>query len=50
MVLDVLANGYAWIVLRRPEFGDSLPLQMTFLGFILGSIGFLWPKSTAKNP
>ena len=50
MLLDVVANGYAWIVLRWPGFGYSLPLQMAFLGFVLGSIGFLWPKKPTPAP
>ena len=43
MVCDVAANGYAFFVLGIEGFAVALPLQAAFLGFVLGSIGFLWP-------
>ncbi|WP_301075664.1 hypothetical protein [Sphingomonas sp.] len=44
MIVDVVANSYALVVLRIPAFGLAVSLQATFLGFILGSIAFLWPR------
>jgi hypothetical protein len=44
MVCDVAANGYAFFVLGIEGFAVALPLQAAFLGFVLGSIGFLWPE------
>lgn len=43
MVCDVAANSYAFFVLGIEGFAVALPLQAAFLGFVLGSIGFLWP-------
>lgn len=43
MLLDVAANSYASFVLAIDGFAFALPLQAAFLGFVLGSIGFLWP-------
>ncbi len=42
MVCDVAANSYAFFVLGIEGFAVALPLQAAFLGFVLGSIGFLW--------
>ncbi|AUX69724.1 hypothetical protein CHX26_09620 [Porphyrobacter sp. HT-58-2] len=42
MVCDVAANGYAFFVLGIEGFAVALLLQAAFLGFVLGSIGFLW--------
>lgn len=44
MVCDVTANSYAFFVLGIEGFAVALPLQAAFLGFVLGSIGFLWPE------
>lgn len=49
MVSDVAVNFTALTVLEMPEFAVSLSLQALFLGFVLGSIGFLWPRDTSKN-
>jgi hypothetical protein len=46
MILDVAANGYAFFGLGYREFAVALQLQAAFLGFILGSIGFLWKRQT----
>ena len=46
MLCDVAANAYAAFVLRVGGFDFALPLQAAFLGFVLGSIGFLWPTRT----
>ena len=43
IVCDVAANSYAFFVLGIEGFAVALPLQAAFLGFVLGSIGFLWP-------
>lgn len=43
IVCDVVANSYAVFVLGIEGFAVALPLQAAFLGFVLGSIGFLWP-------
>lgn len=43
MVCDVAANSYAAFVLGIAGFAVALPLQSALLGFVLGSIGFLWP-------
>jgi hypothetical protein len=42
MVFDVAANGYALFGLGYTEFAASLVPHSAFLGFILGSIAFLW--------
>jgi hypothetical protein len=43
MLADVAANSYAAFVLHFPGFWPALQLQILFLGFVLGSITFLWP-------
>lgn len=43
MIGDVAANTYALVALSIPAFGFSVPLQATFLGFVLGSLPFVWP-------
>jgi len=43
MLLDVAANSYAAFALHDNGFALALPLQCVFLGYILGSILFLWP-------
>ena len=45
MLTDVAVNSYAALVLHDRGFGVALPLQALFLGFVLGSIAFLWPPS-----
>ena len=45
MLADVAANSYASFALRGPGFALALPLQTLFLGFVLGSAAFLWPRS-----
>jgi hypothetical protein len=49
LVLDVAANGYALFGLGYQQFAMSLPLQAAALGFILGSIGFLWTSPRPKG-
>ena len=44
MLTDVIANTYALVVLKIPAFGLAVPLQATFLGFVLGSLPFVWPQ------
>ncbi len=43
MLLDVAANSYAAFALHDNGFALALPLQCAFLGYILGSLPFLWP-------
>ena len=43
MVADVGANTYAATSLHLHGFSLALPLQTLFLGFVLGSVSFLWP-------
>ena len=43
MVADVAANAVASFVLEIPGFAVALPMQAAFLGFVLGSLPFLWP-------
>jgi hypothetical protein len=44
MIADVSANTYALVILNIPAFGLAVPLQATFLGFVLGSLPFVWPR------
>jgi hypothetical protein len=46
MVADVSANAFASFVLGIPGFAVALPLQAAFLGFVLGSLPFLWPAKS----
>lgn len=46
MTLDVAANSYAHFVIQIPGFSVPLLLQTGFLGFILGSVAFVWPGKT----
>jgi hypothetical protein len=46
MVTDVSANAFASFALRIPGFGLALILQTAFLGFVLGSLPFLWPSKS----
>lgn len=46
MVTDVLANTYALTRLAIPMSVVAVLLQALFLGFILGSIAFLWRPDT----
>ena len=48
MIADVLVNSYALFGLGYSEFAVSLQLQGGFLGFVLGSLPFLWPKRTGR--
>ncbi len=43
MLLDVGANSYAAFTLHDDGFALALPLQCAFLGYILGTLPFLWP-------
>lgn len=44
MTADVAANTYALVVLNIPAFGLAVPFQAIFLGFVLGSLPFVWPR------
>lgn len=50
MMSDVAINVTATRLVGASDFGSALLLQAAFLGFILGSIGFLWPRSCAGVP
>ncbi|WP_420606108.1 hypothetical protein [Novosphingopyxis sp.] len=53
MVSDVAVNSYAVFGSGYGEFAPALALQSAFLGFVLGSIGFLWadpPLSVRTAP
>lgn len=51
MFADVLANTYALVVLDISAFGLAVSLQATFLGFVLGSLPFVWPqRASALDP
>ncbi len=49
MIADVIANTYALVVLKIAAFGVAVPLQATFLGFILGSTPFIWPSKARQS-
>jgi hypothetical protein len=49
MIADVIANTYALVVLKIAAFGVAVPLQATFLGFILGSVPFIWPRKAGQS-
>ncbi|NIJ19563.1 hypothetical protein FHS95_001232 [Sphingomonas naasensis] len=42
MITDVSANIFAWLSLGVPDLAIALLLQTALLGFVLGSIPFLW--------
>lgn len=48
MVCDVFANNYATFGLGYDGFAVALPLQAAVLGFVLGSMGFLWRTARRK--
>lgn len=45
MTLDVAANSYALFGMGIEAFARNLVMQSAFLGFVAGSIAFVWPKS-----
>ncbi len=45
MIADVSINSYAVFGLGIGGLGFALIVQTALLGFILGSISFLWPRS-----
>jgi len=49
MLADVTANTYALVVLGIPAFGLAVPLQATFLGFVLGTLPFVWPSRASAS-
>ena len=50
MVTDVSANAFASFALRIPGFDLALILQAVFLGFVLGSLPFLWTSKFPSAP
>jgi len=49
MMADVAANTYALVALDIRAFGLAVPLQAIFLGFVLGSLPFLWPRRESAS-
>ncbi|MGZ8286724.1 MAG: hypothetical protein ACXW27_13045 [Allosphingosinicella sp.] len=47
MIADVAVNSYAFFVLDFWASPGSLLMQSAFLGFVLGSLPFLWPEREA---
>jgi hypothetical protein len=47
MTADVAVNTYASLDPRLPMIPAALLGQAVFLGFVLGSVGFLWPTRDA---
>lgn len=47
MSVDVAANSYALFGLHFSGSPAPLVMQATFFGFVLGSVGFLWPAKSA---
>jgi hypothetical protein len=45
MIADVFINAYVVLGLGMGDFSVELLVQTALLGFILGSIAFLWPRS-----
>ncbi|MCA0979112.1 hypothetical protein LCM19_12120 [Qipengyuania flava] len=48
MLADVVLNYCCLTILEISQFAVSVPLQALFLGFVLGSLPFLWPDSAAR--
>ena len=44
MLSDVAVNSYVTYVLKLAASFAPLQLQTLFLGFVLGCVGFLWPR------
>ena len=49
MMADVAANTYALVALNIRAFSLAVPLQAIFLGFVLGSLPFLWPRRESAS-
>ena len=49
MVVDVAVNSYAVFAFDWTGFQSAVLVQAAFLGFILGSVAFLWPGSAAAG-
>ena len=47
MIADVGINVWAWGVFER-GFPVPVLMQSGFLGYLLGSVGFLWPGRSAR--
>ena len=43
---DVAINSYAWFGLGHERFRTGVPVQALVLGFVLGSMPFLWRPAT----
>lgn len=49
MITDVSANTFAWLTLDVPALAIALPMQVAFLGFVLGSMPFLWSAGPVRR-
>lgn len=45
MLADVGVNSVVHYALDVPELGWALQLQSLFLGFLVGAVPFLWPRT-----
>lgn len=44
MMTDVAINSYAFYVLKLTVFNIFLQLQTLFLGFVIGTVYYVWPE------
>lgn len=50
IVVDVIVNSYVEYRFDPPMFSWALQSQSLFLGFALGSVGFLWRRGPEQAP
>ncbi len=50
IALDVAANTYGMLGLGLPGFEVPLLFQTAVLGFVVGTIAFVWPGNAAAGP
>lgn len=50
MAADVAVNCYAFFGIGYSDFTRSLLMQTGFLGFVTGSLPFLWPERSPVRP
>ncbi len=46
---DVAINSYVWLAMGIGGFGIALPVQACVLGFVLGSLPFLWKEAEQRG-
>lgn len=49
MIADVAVNSYAFFALDFSASPASLMIQCAFLGFVIGTLPFLWPERKAER-